>query len=362
MSDTFARLFALQEQLPFATEELGGTGGVLKEEPEDFEVEEIPEHEPEGRGEHVWLWVEKRNLDAYGLIEHTARALGIGPEQVGCAGLKDARAVTRQYLSVPAACQSRLAAVASDKIRVLRYACHFRPLHTGELLGNRFRLRLAHVRPGAEALAQPIVRALMQQGVPNYFGMQRFGRGGETLRRGLLQLGAASSRRKSRVEKLEVSALQAALFNAYLAARLRAKSLYRVQAGELLLQTDTGLLLWAQDDERDQQRFMRREVVPSGPLFGSKVRRALPPCREREEAVLAEYGLSAQSFAGLGRSSPGGRRPLIVFPESLSVEARGDGLWVSLQLPKGAYATVVLRELMKTDGEAVAAGEQVVSG
>ena len=92
--------------LPLLTADLPGIGGVIKHVPEDFEVEEIPAYEPCGEGEHLFLWIEKRDVPAERLVEHVARALGIARQDVGVAGLKDRRAVTRQYVSAPARCSA----------------------------------------------------------------------------------------------------------------------------------------------------------------------------------------------------------------------------------------------------------------
>src|SRR5215470_19177558 len=86
---------------PLLTAHLQGIGGRIKQVPEDFEVEEVPAYEPAGSGDHLYLWVEKRDMGAEYFVRQVARRLGIGPGDVGTAGLKDRRAVTRQWVSVP---------------------------------------------------------------------------------------------------------------------------------------------------------------------------------------------------------------------------------------------------------------------
>ena len=137
-------------------------GGRLKVRPEDFIVEEIPAYEPCGDGEHLFLWIEKRDLSAESLTTFVAKKLGIGRDAIGMAGLKDRRAITRQYLSVPARCADKVPTVESDSVKVLRSKRHRNKLHTGHLKGNRFEILLRDatalnsVSPCVSEGAQPV--------------------------------------------------------------------------------------------------------------------------------------------------------------------------------------------------------------
>src|SRR5947209_20244135 len=130
---------------PPLTPELPGTGGSIKQQPEDFEVEEVPAYEPAGSGEHLFLWVEKRGLGAEYFARQVARRLGVAPGEVGTAGLKDRHAVTRQWVSVPAAAESRLTQLDGDGIALLRVSRHTNKLRPGHLRGNRFRVWIRDV-------------------------------------------------------------------------------------------------------------------------------------------------------------------------------------------------------------------------
>src|ERR1700740_3029053 len=109
---------------PLITADLPGLGGRIRTQPEDFEVEEIPAYEPGGQGEFLYLWMEKRDLGAEFFTRQVAKRLGIAPGEVGTAGLKDRRAVTRQWVSVPDVGPERLAALEGAGIRVLRVSRH----------------------------------------------------------------------------------------------------------------------------------------------------------------------------------------------------------------------------------------------
>src|SRR5438105_8497773 len=124
---------------PLLTAELPGIGGRIKTIPEDFEVEEIPAYEPSGAGDFLYLWVEKRDMGAEYFARQVAKRLDIPPAEVGTAGLKDRRAVTRQMVSVPAGCADRVESLNGDGIHVLSVNRHSNKLKPGHLHGKRFR-------------------------------------------------------------------------------------------------------------------------------------------------------------------------------------------------------------------------------
>src|SRR5262245_58363540 len=136
---------------PLLTPDLPGVGGRIKVAPEDFEVEEIPAYEPSGQGEHLFLWVQKRDMGAEYFARQVAKRLGLSPGDVGTAGLKDRRAVTRQGVSVPVAAEPQLAALDGDGVTLLRTSRHGNKLRPGHLRGNRFRILIRDVAPDAGA-------------------------------------------------------------------------------------------------------------------------------------------------------------------------------------------------------------------
>src|SRR5262245_27563306 len=132
--------------LPHLTAALPGTGGVLRSSDEDFAVEELPAYAPTGQGDHVFVWIEKRGIPTPAAVDAIAHALGIRGRDVGVAGMKDKRAVTRQWLSLPPPVTPEQAlAVRLDGIAVLEAHRHPHKLRTGHLRGNRFVLRVRGV-------------------------------------------------------------------------------------------------------------------------------------------------------------------------------------------------------------------------
>lgn len=168
----------IRSDWPYLTADVPGLGGVIKTVPEDFRVEEIPEYELSDEGTHVFAFIEKRNMTTADAISEIARAVGVRRIDVGYAGRKDARAVTRQWISIEHVDPAKVAAYKSRVIKVLEVRRHGNKLKVGHLAGNRFTLRVRKLNvPMDEALerARAGMETLVRVGVPNYFGPQRFG-------------------------------------------------------------------------------------------------------------------------------------------------------------------------------------------
>jgi tRNA pseudouridine13 synthase len=332
-----------------------GCGGAFKLSPEDFEVEELPAYLPSGEGEHLFLWVEKRGRDTRELVRALAQAAGVPEGEVGAAGMKDRQAVTRQWLSVPARTEAKLAGFALEGVRVLHQARHGNKLRTGHLRGNRFRLRLRDVRDAGaarESFAQLVAR-----GLPNYFGEQRFGRAGDNAEQGRkLLLGERLARRPDRFQrKLYLSAFQSRLFNAALAQRLQAGTFAAALLGDVLRKEETGGLFVCEAPEVDGPRVAAFEVSPAGPIFGPKMTRAAHAVAEAEAALLAAEGVSMDDLKQRGGGeTEGSRRAYRVRLGAPALEPEGGDFWLTFELPRGSYATEVLHELLK-DGSAALA-------
>jgi tRNA pseudouridine13 synthase len=334
-------------ELPRLTEGVPGCGGAFKLVPEDFEVEELPAYNPSGEGEHLFLWVEKRGRDTREVVRALAQTLGVPEGEVGVAGMKDRHAVTRQLLSVPARAEPKLAGFSLEGVSVLWARRHGNKLRTGHLRGNRFKLRLRGVKdPGA---ARETLSQLVARGVPNYFGEQRFGRARDNADRGkALLLGQRLPQRPDRFQrKLYLSAFQSHLFNKALAERLRAGTLDRALLGDVLRKEDTGGLFVCESPEVDGPRVAAFEVSPAGPMFGPKMTPAAHGVAQAEAALLAQEGMTLSDFARGGGETEGTRRPYRVRIGTPGLTPEGEDLLLSFELPRGAYATEVLAELLK---------------
>jgi tRNA pseudouridine13 synthase len=400
--------------LPYLTPDLPGIGGVLRQRPEDFFVQELPLYEPSGQGEHVYCEIEKIRLTTFEAIDRIAATLNVSQRDIGYAGMKDAMAVSRQLLSIWGVTPEQVMALKLPGMTVQWAVRHVNKLRLGHLAGNRFAIKIREVNPTDVVKLGPIEQAMTQRGMPNYFGEQRFGRRGNNH-----QLGAALVRgndkdvldmllgkpvqklddpasfsartaydagdyslamklypRRSgmerrvlarfiktgkafaavgavdqRLRRLWVSALQSSLFNQVVAGRI--SSLDKLMTGDLAYKHDNGAVFLVQDAQVEQERADRFEVSPTGPLAGYRL--TMPehePLRIEQEALNAA-GLSPGDFRVAGKLKvKGARRPLRVKPTDIErsggVDEHGSFITTALTLPSGSFATMFLREIMKS--------------
>lgn len=335
------------------TDGMAGTGGRIKDEPRDFIVDEIPLYEPCGHGEHLYLRIEKRDLSHEKMVEHLGRSLNISRHDVGTAGMKDRRAITRQWVSVPARCADKIGQIECEQVHVLDAAKHTNSLKRGHCRGNRFTIRINDVESDAESTANAVAQRLVSKGCPNYYGPQRFGIDGETLLTGFrLVTGelAPTSIHKGRrkfLTRLGLSALQSALFNDVIALRVSRGLFHEVLPGDVMTFPNSRSVFEAADAEAEQRRYDAGEIVITGPMFGVKMRGPTGVSAELERQALDSRGLRIGQFKAWRSIAPGSRRPISVRPEFHSITIDQNSLCVEMTLPSGSFATVVLDELMK---------------
>ena len=311
---------------------------------DEFVVDEIPAYLPSGDGEHLYLRLEKRGISTPELLHRLCVTYGLSEVDVGIAGQKDAQGLTRQWVSVPA----RVVEPALHRleelgpVRLVEHGRHGNKLRMGHLRGNRFTIRM-HGDVDATALA---VRAgRIERGVPNYFGAQRFGPSSQTLRDAerFVERGRPA---KTRREKFWVSTVQSALYNAWLHDRIVDDTWDRPLLGDILLKTENGAPFTCRDAAVEAPRVASGETSPSGPLVGKRLRPAEDHALTRESRSWARLGVDVDTLQKHPAFSLGDRRASVLRARDLTTSpgAEGGGVEVSFTLPKGAYATVLLRE------------------
>jgi tRNA pseudouridine13 synthase len=383
----------ITDTLPYLTRSLPGTGGRVKVYPEDFIVDEVPLYEACGEGTHTYFQIEKRGIPTPAAVSRIARAMGVRPQEIGLAGLKDAHAISRQYLSLEHADEQKIAAYSDPQIRVLWVGRHRNKLKPGHLAANRFTIRLRDVGAAELDRGRAILDTLTARGVPNYFGEQRFGKRGDTaeLGRALLSgnldefmhvflgrprpddppdcraardafevdaldramkrwprhysnerraLAAYRKGRKAskavgaidkRMRRLYVSAFQSAIFNAVLARRI--DTIDRLLPGDLAKKTDTGGVFPVDDPATEQPRCENWEISPTGPLPGQRERLASSEAGDIERSALEALGVTAEDFDRAGSLKVlGTRRPLRWRPEQAEISAGLDAHGEYLEL------------------------------
>ncbi|QJQ96074.1 MULTISPECIES: tRNA pseudouridine(13) synthase TruD [Halomonadaceae] len=315
--------------------------------PEDFIVEERLGFEPEGEGEHLWLWVEKRDLSTIELARRLATACEVTPRDIGFSGMKDRYAIARQWLSVhlpgreaPADLEARL---AETPVRLIEQRRHPRKLKRGVHRANRFELRLT-----GEAIDDARFEArwqrLVDAGVANYFGPQRFGPGGRNLAKARAVLARGWRKRDDR-DGMLLSSARSYLFNQLLARRVAEGSWSGVLEGELAILDGTASQFRVEAlDDSLRERAAILDVHASGVLWGVGELASRGIAAEHERVVAQQ---EASLAAGLERAGVRmGRRALRIRLSEPSLLRRDAAVHVSFELPRGAFATAVLRELM----------------
>ncbi|MCA9540894.1 MAG: tRNA pseudouridine(13) synthase TruD, partial [Myxococcales bacterium] len=325
---------------PWRTAALPPIGGALSGDPEDFIVDELPAYLPSGEGTHWFVRIQKRGLSTAEAIELLARAAGCEPRDVGSAGRKDKHAVTTQWLSLPVAPVDP----GDARLALLESAPHGNKLRMGHLRANRFTMCLRGLHPDA-ADRLPVLAAALAQGVPNYFGPQRFGR--FNLKDALRF--AAAPQKRVRDPRFLASVLQSAIFNRWLGARVADGLLDTALQGDVLARRETGGQFVCADAATDAERVRQGEVDPTGPLPGPRMREAEGEAAAREEVACAAFGTD-RGLRALSRFAPGGRRVARLVAEDLELAIEGDTLHAAFTLPPGAFATTLLAELTHPEG------------
>ncbi|HTH68046.1 MAG TPA: tRNA pseudouridine(13) synthase TruD [Rhodanobacter sp.] len=316
----------------------------LRASPEDFQVEEILGYDADGVGEHVLLWVEKRGANTDWVARELAKFAGVPQVAVGYAGMKDRHAVTRQTFSVQLAGKPDpdWSTFPHAEVKVLAATRHSRKLKRGALRGNRFVLVLREVE-GDRAAAEQVLQQIAVRGVPNYYGEQRFGREGGNVEQARAMFGGRRVERDKR--SFLLSAARSHIFNNVLAARVERDAWDKPLDGEIW--SLAGSRSWFGPEPFTDvlaERLVRADIHPSGPLWGQ----GEPPTQAEAGALEREIGAANSDLAaGLAAARMDQeRRPLRLLPKDLKWRWLDDAsLELSFELPAGAYATVVVREL-----------------
>lgn len=341
-------LDSVWNQLPYA-----GQGpvarGVIRSQAADFRVCEIPVTEPAGEGEHCWLYIRKTQANTEWVARLLARHAGVKPFAVSYAGLKDRNAVTEQWFSVhlPGRQAPDWSSLDEAGVEILRAERHTRKLKRGALRANRFTLRIRDLiaEPGA---VEQCLLTIQRDGVPNYFGSQRFGREGSNLRAAGTLFNGGLGRITRHKRGLYLSAARAALFNRVLATRLAAGYWYRILPGDVLqLDGRRACFIADNNDTSLELRLQQQAVHQTGPLWGCGELMTQAYAREYEQTALEPYARYRHGLEQAGLEQA--RRSLRIRVQDLAWSWEQENqLLLNFTLPAGAYATCLLRELCLT--------------
>ncbi len=340
----------------------------------DFVVSEIPLYSWSGEGEHLILQIRKKNQTTWEMVNSIAKVLNIDSRNIGYGGLKDKHGLTIQYISIPRKLENRVSEI--DKLpntKVLATYYHKNKIKIGHLKGNSFFIRLKKVSPMSAKKIGEVLKTIQEVGIPNFFGYQRFGIDGENHKIGKEILEGKRYIRDKRKRKFFLNSYQSYLFNLWLSERIRfskmvdefstselAKALqtlgisiqnievlksqphhFKLLEGDFMLHYPHGKGFHLKLEELDEvvERFQRRDIVPSGLLFGKRVKHAVGESWDNFEKRYIEHR----------NLTDGGRRFAWIFPTDIEWRYREENFWFELRftLPKGSYATSLIEEIAK---------------
>ncbi len=319
--------------------------GRLRATPKDFQVVEIPAFTPSGEGEHVILTVRKTNKNTQQVGKMIAQLAGLPQSKVSWAGLKDRQAVTEQWFSVHMGNTEEpdWHELDSDDIKVLEVYRHRKKLRRGVLKGNQFFIRVTDIEGDLNEL-KARYESILDYGVPNYFGEQRFGFRGGNIAKALTMFRNPKRRIKRHEKGLYLSAARSLIFNAVLSKRVEDKSWDKHLDGDVF-QLNGRSSIFNDDGAEDlSKRLENFEINPTGPLWGRGQLMSTDRCGDLETAVSNEH---EELCAGINRfGSSQDRRSLRVEPKFFQMQTEQNTISLSFELPAGSYATSVIRELV----------------
>ena len=287
--------------------------GVLRERLEDFQVFEMLDCDFTDEGEHLYLEIEKSNLNTRDVQDILSRHYRVPRIDVSYSGLKDKRAIAQQWFSVRLPKTSETPSHPS--IKILDERRHSHKLRIGSHHGNEFKIVIRQLSDHDPEAIDGIVR----NSVPNYFGPQRFGRDLKNLNRAL----DWSERPRSRIGRTSryrhVTTLRSFLFNEVLATRVMSGTWNRTICGDVLI-----------------------DGSPSGPLWGRGQLPTTDVAEEIENSLRSKHHQVCEALEWVGLSQQ--RRSLGVQPSNAQVEATNETLTLRFTLPRGCFATAVVNE------------------
>jgi tRNA pseudouridine13 synthase len=352
--------------------------GIYKVIPEDFMVEEQIAYELSGEGEHLWCWVEKIGENTDWVLQQLAKWAGVSPSKVGVAGQKDRHAVTRQWFSIqlPILIDPKVDDFKLKNVAILKTIRHHRKLQTGGLSGNRFTVVIRNIQPfqGGDAdviqSLQARLNLIKEQGVPNYYGEQRFGIHGRNVKQGEKLLAGELPKVKRNQKSMFLSAIRSWMFNVLLSERIKLQNWNQLLPGDVL-QLEGSNKWFVEDGSTDlAERVNTLDVHPTGALFGKGVLPTEKNALKIEQSIaegfktwiagLDEYGVKQDRRAlrllpldlewQWIASSAEREDVLSVAFDKLSLESdwrTAPVLQLSFSLRSGSYATMVMRELLQ---------------
>ncbi|HAT6823592.1 TPA: tRNA pseudouridine(13) synthase TruD [Legionella pneumophila] len=319
----------------------------FKSLPEDFQVNELFEGQFSGEGEHIVLKIEKRGLTTEEVVKSLARLINKPVKLISHAGLKDKQALTTQWLSVhaPGEIIDGIETLEAPGWRILECTRHNKKLKPGFLSGNHFIITLRNVSDESDLIHR--IEQIKFKGVPNYFGEQRFGRDGGNLIKAEEILVQGRKVKDRFLKGMYFSAARSWLYNLILSRRVKESSWNLPLLGDVIQLVGSNSI-FVNDKSMDEQLLQRigeKDVSPASPLPGRSKNLVKGTALQIINDVYEEWSAWLDGLEKNGLEEAW--RANILYAEQIEYRINQGTVELSFVLPAGAYATVVLRELVQ---------------
>lgn len=327
--------------------------GLLRYQKSDFKVFEQLPFLPCGEGEHLFIHIRKTGANTVFVARELAKYFKVKEQLVSYAGLKDRFAITEQWFGVhvPGKQVYDLSELNIEGVEVLSYKRHNKKLRTGALTGNRFELILRDVTE-LKALHERW-QNIIEQGVPNYFGEQRFGIDGGNIDKALSLFSGTKVKDKKK-RGMYLSAARSTIFNDIINARIKENSFSKVRSGDVMMLAGTQSVFHLDEvDDTIKQRFDDKDVDITATMWGAGELMTSGGPEALEQQIADKHSEFSQGLPRFGLKQERRRIRLVVddadievLPNDVSDNESLSTVKISFSLAAGSYATTVLRELL----------------
>ena len=322
--------------------------GVLKSTPEDFKVTELMDVVPSGEGEHYWLDISKVKCNTEQVAKALARFANVSPRDVGYSGMKDFFAQTRQWFSVwkPKGGEPAWHEFKLDGVTVHQAIKHSRKIKRGTHYANQFTIVIRDLEGDVSQLESRFAK-VVEQGVPNYFGPQRFGRNADNMQQALDLFSGVKKVKSRHLKGLLLSSARSWLFNQVVSERVKQDCWQTLFAQEPVNLHATNSFFQSDGSDNETDRLSQFDIHPTAPMWGGRIDSMMSNCQdllEWEQTVMSPYLCLQEGLEAAKVDYQ--RRSVRSVAKGFTWSIEGQSLTVSFELIRGQFATSVLRELV----------------
>lgn len=324
--------------------------GQIRTKSEDFKVSEQLDIELSGEGEHLWMYIQKKDTNTDWLAKQLSNICQVPRRNIGFAGLKDRHAITQQWFSVQLPQISDIEKInfaLPDEITVLNFNRHNRKIKTGQLDGNRFEITIRNIEGDVTEIEKNINEIIIQ-GVPNYFGEQRFGIDMGNITKAIDWFNGNYKVKSKNLKSLLISSARSYIFNSILAERINLGIWNQPVRGDILQLNNSNS--WFRDSDATAQEISKRlrefDIHISAAMWGEKEPPCVHDCAELENRIANKFPELLEGLRKFRLKQE--RRSIRVYPMNFSHQWQQGNLVLNFTLQPGCYATSVIREIITT--------------